>query len=107
MSAHQEVQLMKIVVSFLVVCVCLFCAVSGFSQVTGATLSGTIADSSGGVLVGAQISITNTATRIGKDYLSDSAGYYSAPNLAPGTYEVKVSAAGFSTSISTITLAVG
>lgn len=98
---------MKIFASFLVVCVCLFGAVSGFSQVTGATLSGTIADSSGGVLLGAQISITNTATGIGKDYLSDSAGYYSAPNLTPGTYMVKVSAAGFSTSVSTITLAVG
>ena len=58
---------MKMFASFLVVCVCLFCRVPEFSQVTGATLSGTIADSSGGVLVGPQISITNTTTGIGKD----------------------------------------
>src|SRR5579872_4695160 len=78
-----------------------------FSQVTGATLSGTISDSSGGVLAGAQISVTNTATGINKDFQTDSAGYYSAPNLAPGTYEVKITAAGFNTSVSTVTLAVG
>src|ERR1700736_4017490 len=78
-----------------------------FSQVTGATLSGTISDASGGVLAGAQISVTNTATGINKDFQTDSAGYYSAPNLAPGTYEVKITAAGFNTAVSTVTLAVG
>src|ERR1700722_18109056 len=98
---------MKILASLLVTIMALFCAVATFSQVTGATLSGTIVDPSGSVIAGAQISVRNTATGISKDYLSDSTGYYSAPNLAPGTYEVKVSAAGFSTSVSTSTLAVG
>src|ERR1700676_39457 len=82
-------------------------AVSLHSQVTGATLSGTTSDSSGGVIPGAQISIRNTATGITKDVLADSAGYYAAPNLAPGTYEVKVTAKGFNTAVSTVTLAVG
>src|SRR6202790_1660402 len=100
-------KLTKILASLSVIVISLFCAVSMFSQVTGATLSGTISDSSGGVLAGAQISVTNTATGINKDFQTDSAGYYSAPNLAPGTYEVKVTAAGFNTSASTVTLAVG
>jgi hypothetical protein len=77
------------------------------SQVTGATLSGTITDSSGGVIPGAQISVTNTATGINQEFQADSAGYYTAPNLAPGTYDVKVTAKGFNTTISTMTLAVG
>jgi len=98
---------MKIFAPMIAVIISLFCAVSMFSQVTGATLSGTISDSSGGVIAGAQISINNTATGISKDFQADSAGYYSAPNLAPGTYEVKVTAAGFNTSVSTVTLAVG
>jgi Carboxypeptidase regulatory-like domain/TonB-dependent Receptor Plug Domain/TonB dependent receptor len=98
---------MKIFASLLVILVGLFCAVSTFSQVTGATLSGTILDPSGSAVAGAQISIINTATGISKDSQSDPSGYYSAPNLAPGTYEVKVSAAGFSMSVSTVTLAVG
>ena len=82
-------------------------AVSLHSQVTGATLSGTTSDSSGGVIPGAQISIRNTATGITKDVVADSAGYYTAPNLAPGTYEVKVTAKGFNTAVSSVTLAVG
>jgi hypothetical protein len=81
--------------------------VSMHSQVTGATLSGTISDPSGGVIPGAQISISNTATGISKDFQADSGGYYTAPNLAPGTYQVKVTAQGFSTAVSTVTLAVG
>lgn len=77
------------------------------SQVTGATLSGTVTDSSGGVIPGAQISVTNTATGIKQEFQADSAGYYTAPNLAPGVYEVKVTAQGFNSTISTVTLAVG
>src|SRR3984957_19680724 len=98
---------MKILASLLVTIMALFCAVATFSQVTGATLSGTIVDPSGSVIAGAQISVRNTATGISKDSQSDDAGYYSAPNLAPGTYEIKVSATGFNTSVSTVTLAVG
>src|SRR6202158_2064013 len=78
-----------------------------YAQVTGATLSGTTSDSSGSVIPGAQISIKNTATGITKDVLTDSDGYYTAPNLAPGTYEVRVTAKGFNTVVSMVTLAVG
>jgi len=81
--------------------------VATHAQVTGATLSGTVTDSSGGVIPGAQISVTNTATGIKQEFQADSAGYYTAPNLAPGVYEVKVTAKGFNSTISTLTLAVG
>jgi carboxypeptidase family protein/TonB-dependent receptor-like protein len=91
----------------LVVVFMLFGAISSYSQVTGATLSGTITDSSGGVIPGAQISVTNTATGIKQEFQADSAGYYTAPNLAPGTYEVRVTAKGFNTTILTVTLDVG
>src|SRR4029077_6183164 len=38
----------------------------------------------------------------------DAAGFYSAPNLLPGTYEVSASATGFSTEVQTgLTLTVG
>jgi hypothetical protein len=91
----------------LVVVFMLFGAISAYSQVTGATLSGTITDSSGGVIPGAQIFVTNTATGIKQEFQADSAGYYTAPNLAPGTYEVRVTAKGFNTTILTVTLDVG
>jgi hypothetical protein len=86
----------------------LFSATPLRAQVTGATLSGTVSDASGGVIAGAQVSIRNIATDITKDAASDSAGFYTAPNLPPGTYEVKVTAQGFNTAIqSNLTLAVG
>ncbi len=87
---------------------CLVVSLPVHAQVTGATLSGTVTDATGGVIAGAQISIRNTATGIVKDTTADSAGFYSAPNLQPGTYEVKVTAKGFTTSVqSSLTLAVG
>jgi Carboxypeptidase regulatory-like domain/TonB-dependent Receptor Plug Domain len=86
----------------------LIAGVVAHAQVTGATLSGTVTDPSGGVVAGANISVTNSATGISRDTTSDSAGLYTIPNLIPGTYEVRVSATGFSTSVqSNLTLAVG
>src|ERR1700681_1335968 len=67
------------------------------AQVSGATLSGTITDPSGGVIAGAQVSIVNTATGVARAVTSDAAGLYSAPNLLPGPYEVTITATGFST----------
>ena len=99
--------LAKILVPLIVIVFDLSLAVSMYSQVTEATLSGTISDPSGGVIPGAQISISNTATGISKEFQADTAGYYTAPNLAPGTYEIKVTAKGFNTAVSTVTLAVG
>jgi len=78
------------------------------AQVTGATLSGTITDPSGGVVVGAQVSAKDAATGVTKEANTDSAGLYTIPNLAPSVYEVRVTAAGFSTAVqSNLTLSVG
>jgi len=68
-----------------------------FAQVTGATLSGTITDASGAVLPGAQVIITNLSTAVTRKSLTQSDGFYSAPNLPPGSYEVTASAQGFAT----------
>jgi hypothetical protein len=86
----------------------LIAGVVAHAQVTGATLSGTVTDPSGGVVANATVSATNTATAVTRDSTADSAGLYTIPNLIPGTYEVKVSAAGFSTAVqSNLALAVG
>ena len=97
----------KILAPLLVLVFSLFFAVSIYSQVTGATLSGTVSDASGGGIPGATISIKNTATGISQNFLADSAGYYTAPNLIPGTYDVAIRAKGFATVVSTVILAVG
>ena len=69
---------------------------SANAQAVGATLSGVVADSTGAAVPNAKISIRNGATDDVRDATSNQDGLYSAPNLLPGTYEVNVSAQGFS-----------
>jgi Carboxypeptidase regulatory-like domain/TonB-dependent Receptor Plug Domain len=101
----------RIAIASLVV-VALLLAAGSFAtlnaQVVGATLTGTITDASGGAIAGAQISCKNVATDVTREIVSDSAGFYTLPNLGAGTYTVTVTAAGFTTQIrSDFTLTVG
>ncbi len=67
------------------------------AQVAGGTLSGTITDPSDKTIPQAQVSITNVATGIATTVMTNSDGFFSAPNLLPGEYEITVSAKGFNT----------
>src|SRR2546428_2387402 len=71
---------------FFVLAFTLFPAVPTNAQVTGATLSGTVTDTSGAVIPGVTISIKNRATGVGRTVMADEAGLYSAPNLQAGGY---------------------
>jgi hypothetical protein len=96
------------VAAFLTLVFCLFTSSPAHAQVTGATLSGTVTDPSGSVIAGAEVAIKNLGTGIVRTLATDSAGLYSAPNLIPGTYEVAVTAPGFSRTVqSNLTLSVG
>jgi hypothetical protein len=70
------------------------------------SITGTITDSSGGVLSGATVNITNVATNVVKSTTTNQAGAYSVTNLVPGTYRVEASLSGFKTAVSSITLEV-
>jgi carboxypeptidase family protein/TonB-dependent receptor-like protein len=72
-------------------------SISTHAQVAGGTLSGVVTDPSGGVIVGADVFIKNTGTAVARSVKTDSAGFYTAPNLLPGNYEVRTVATGFST----------
>jgi hypothetical protein len=79
-----------------------------YAQVAGATLTGTVKDSSGAFIPSAQVAITDVATGVTRTVSADSAGLYAAPNLLPGTYEIRTSATGFSTAVQkSVTLTVG
>src|ERR1700722_8137905 len=67
------------------------------AQVSGATLSGTVTDTTGTAIPRAEVSIKNVATGIAAAVTANSDGLYSAPNLLPGEYQVIVSAPGFAT----------
>jgi uncharacterized surface anchored protein len=67
-----------------------------FGQASGRIL-GTVTDQSGAVISGAKVSVIDTQRGLARTLTTDSAGEYSAPNLIPGTYTVRVEANGFQT----------
>jgi hypothetical protein len=71
-----------------------------------AELTGTVSDTSGAVVVGATITITNLATNAERSLQTNSAGVYDAPSLPPGQYTVKVSMSGFRAVASNVELQV-
>jgi len=62
---------------------------------TAATLTGTVRDSSGGVVQGAEIQVIQVATGASRKAVSDKAGIYQIPALRAGVVEVRATAAGF------------
>src|ERR1700736_6476840 len=78
------------------------------AQVVGATVSGTVVDVSGGATPNVRISIKNLATGIISNAQTNGVGFYIAPNLPAGNYELRTTAAGFATQVhSGISLTVG
>ncbi len=63
------------------------------------TLTGTISDTTGSVVAGAKITITEQETGIQGTVQSDSNGVYIRPLLKPGLYSIEVEASGFKKSI--------
>jgi hypothetical protein len=56
---------------------------------------GSVTDSSGAVVSGAKVTITNTATGISRTLTTTAAGDYNAPNLEPGPYSLAAEAPSF------------
>src|SRR4051812_44570042 len=66
-----------------------------WSQESQGTILGRITDSSNLVVPGASVQITNVATTVAVQTVSNGAGNYSAPFLTPGTYRITVKKPGF------------
>jgi hypothetical protein len=62
---------------------------------TTAQLTGTVQDNSGAMIPGAQVTLTDEATRLTRVVQTNRQGLYAFPSLVPGTYTVKVEAKSF------------
>jgi len=68
-----------------------------FAQVVTGSMIGTITDSSGAVIPGARVIVTDQATNVPRVFTTDQAGVYSVASLPPSTYKVSAEKEGFST----------
>ena len=65
------------------------------AQVGTGRIMGTVTDSTGAVLVGASVTITDAQTGVARQMVSNGSGLYVAPDLNVGVYNIEVKAKGF------------
>jgi len=73
----------------------LFCLSPAMSQSGRGTLMGTVKDTTGAVVPGAQVQITNMGTGAEFNAITTDAGLYRVPYIPPGKYRLSASNAGF------------
>lgn len=81
-------------VTLVAFCFVLLLPMPSFGQAS-AGITGTVTDSSGAVVVGAQVTITDVSTSIATKLVTTSSGTYSVRGLNPGRYSIAVEAPGF------------
>ena len=89
-----------------------FALILGFSptargQAITATLSGRVADTSGGSVSKAKVTVASAATGFSRTVQSSDAGEYSVPSLPAGEYAVSVEFTGFGKQTKNVVLQVG
>jgi hypothetical protein len=65
------------------------------AQETRGTIFGTVKDTSGGVLAGMSVVVTNEETNVSNETVTNAGGAFEIPYVLPGTYRVVVQADGF------------
>lgn len=70
-------------------------AACALAQVGRASLFGTVSDSSGAAVSNAKVQIINAGTNVATTATTNETGYYTAPSLPVGTYQLVVEHTGF------------
>ena len=92
----------------LLVALLLLCFGTTMAQVTTAEIVGTVMDSSGAVVAGAQVTITNLGTGATRTMQANESGNYGFTFLPIGNYSVTIEGAGLKTvKIASLTLSAG
>ncbi len=91
----------KEIVPLLLLALTFFLFPSAGRAQTTATLSGTVEDQTGGVIPGAEITLTDEATKESRVVESNGTGLFAFPSLVPATYDIKASAKSFKSRVIT------
>lgn len=95
-SSFSQIHALKKYRSFLALALlAAFMAATVFAQVEKGTITGLVKDSSGAVIVKAQVTLRNTASGLTTITSTDGQGLFVSPPLDPGNYDVKIEAPGF------------
>ena len=78
---------------FVLVAILLLASATGWAQ--DARILGTVSDTTGGVIPGVEVTVTNLATGVSRQAVTDDSGHYSVPQLFTGNYRVSASMSGF------------
>ena len=81
---------------WLLLLLCSLAAMPAGAQETRGNISGTVEDATG-VIPGATVTITNVDTKQTQRLTTNSSGYFEAPLLNPGNYQVTVEMPSFKT----------
>lgn len=81
------------------------CSLTVLGQTFG-TITGVATDPTGAVVPNAKVTVTNTATNVSRNTVTNNEGIYAFPSLVPGPYEVRIEAAGFRTATTKLELQV-
>ena len=74
-------------------------AVNLHAQFTDGDIAGTVTDPSGATIIGATVTITSLQTAHVDRTQTDKIGYYRVHHLPPGTYRIRIEAAGFKVTV--------
>ncbi|MBT9330592.1 TonB-dependent receptor [Paracidobacterium acidisoli] len=69
------------------------------AQIDTGSVTGTVRDATGGAIPGAKVEVVNTSTNVVTPVVTNSDGTYVVLALIPDTYDVRVTAAGFSPAV--------
>jgi outer membrane receptor protein involved in Fe transport len=82
-------------------------SLSAFAQFEKATISGTVTDTTGAAVVGAEVKATSVNTGTVRTATTNDSGLFTLTNMAPDTYEVTASHAGFAEFKQSLTVSPG
>ncbi|HEV3468928.1 MAG TPA: carboxypeptidase regulatory-like domain-containing protein [Pyrinomonadaceae bacterium] len=77
------------------------CGAAAAGQATSGAISGTVTDSRGAVVVGAEVAVENLETGLRRKASSDDDGFYRVTGLPLGRYELRVDHRGFNSEVRT------